>query len=251
MRQSSGPPYRSSLRSNFATTKFFITLFFLISSSLSMHGQAAEPWAGAHFAGDPKAIYDAAAAITTPLGTDALVLDEQEHYSFDSDGKQVYTHYLIYKIFTSKGAEQWDSVMVHWEPWHDERPTIRARVITKDYEVHTLEDKAITDSPAHEEENETYGDQRVLRAPLPAIAPGAVVEEERTVRETAPFFASGDKPLFVLFPTGAYPASGSVFGAAGPPSLAIEMPFTSGLYVQQQSGGAAFTCSYSLERMQF
>jgi Flp pilus assembly protein TadD len=163
----------------------------LISSSLSMHGQAAEPWAGAHFAGDPKAICDAAAAITTPLGTDALVLDEQEHYSFDSDGKQVYTHYLIYKIFTSKGAEQWDSVMVHWEPWHDERPTIRARVITKDYEVHTLEDKAITDSPAHEEENETYGDQRVLRAPLPAIAPGAVVEEERTVRETAPFFASG------------------------------------------------------------
>ena len=191
MRQSSGPLYRSSLRSNFATTTFFITLFFLISSSLSMRGQTAEPWAGAHFGEDPKAIYHAASAIATPLGTDALVLDEQEHYTFDSDGKQVYTHYLIYKIFTSKGAEQWDAVMVHWEPWHDERPTIRARVITKDYEVYTLEDKAITDSPAHEEENETYGDQRVLRAPLPAIAPGVVVEEERTVRETAPFFAAG------------------------------------------------------------
>lgn len=172
-------------------TIFLITLIFVSSGSLLLAAQSPEPWAGAYFSGDAKAIYDAASAITTPLGTDALVLDEQEHYSFDADGKQVYTHYLIYKIFTSKGAEQWDNVTVHWEPWHDERPTIRARVISKDYEVHTLEDKAITDSPAHQEENETYGDQRVLRAPLPAIAPGVVVEEERTVRETAPFFAAG------------------------------------------------------------
>lgn len=35
------------------------------------------------------------------------------------------------------------------------------------------------------------GDRRVLRAPLPAIAPGAVVEEERTVRESSPFFSAG------------------------------------------------------------
>lgn len=195
MRLSSCPQWKSShhpifsVRFVLSTFSAIAILFFLTSVRLA--AQNAEPWAGPHFSGDAKAIYDAASAITTPLGTDALVLDEQEHYSFDSDGKQIYTHYLIYKIFTSKGAEQWDSVTVHWEPWHDARPTIRARVITKDYEVHALDEKAITDSPAHEEENETYGDQRVLRAPLPAIAPGVVVEEERTVREMAPFFAAG------------------------------------------------------------
>jgi hypothetical protein len=197
VRRSSGPflnsnsrLFKSSVSSTYATI-FLITLFFLSSVAAPVAAQSAEPWAGAPFSGDVKAIYEAASRITTPIGTDALVLDEREHYSFDNDGKQVYTHYLIYKIFTSKGAEEWDSVQVHWEPWHDERPTIQARVITKDYEVHTLDSKAITDAPARQQENETYGDQRLLRAPLPAIAPGVVVEEERTVRETAPFFSAG------------------------------------------------------------
>jgi Tfp pilus assembly protein PilF len=182
----------SLARSRFVVVSLSIAFSLTIGrGGPRLNAQTAEPWAGAHFSGDPKAIYEAASAITTPIGTDALVLDERERYSFDNDGKQVYTHYLIYKIFTSKGAEQWDSVMVHWEPWHDERPTIQARVITKDCDVHTLDSKAITDSPAHQEENESYGDQRVLRAPLPAIAPGVVVEEERTVRETAPFYSAG------------------------------------------------------------
>jgi Domain of Unknown Function with PDB structure (DUF3857)/Transglutaminase-like superfamily len=178
-------------RTNSAITIFVITLFFLTTASLQAVAQSKEPWSGAHFAGDAKAIYDAAAEVMAPIGTDALVLEEQEHYSFDSEGRQVFTHYLLYKIFTQKGAEAWDSAQVHWEPWHDERPTIQARVITKDYEVHTLDSKAITDAPARQQENETYGDQRLLRAPLPAIAPGVVVEEERTVRETAPFFPAG------------------------------------------------------------
>src|SRR5260370_19060425 len=36
-----------------------------------------------------------------------------------------------------------------------------------------------------------FGDGRVLRGPLPATGPGAVVEQEVTVRDTAPFFDSG------------------------------------------------------------
>ena len=154
--------------------------------------QTAQPWEGAHFSGDPKAIYDAASAISVPSGTDVMVVEEQEHYSFDSEGRETHTHYLLYKILTQAGAEGWDSTGMLWEPWHDERPILRARVITKEYEVHALESKAITDSPARTENHETYGDQRVVRAPLPAIAPGVVVEEERTVRETAPFYAAGD-----------------------------------------------------------
>ena len=179
-------PSHSSLRAA------FLFLFFVIPFvTARVSAQSAMPWGGAHFSGDAKAIYDSTAAVAIPIGTDALVLEEQEHYSFDDQGRQVYTHYLVYKIFTQKGAEEWDSVMVHWEPWHHERPAIQARVITKDYESHSLDQKAITDAPAKDQENETYGDQRILRAPLPAIAPGVVVEVERTLRETAPFFSAG------------------------------------------------------------
>jgi Domain of Unknown Function with PDB structure (DUF3857) len=36
-----------------------------------------------------------------------------------------------------------------------------------------------------------YSDRRVARAPLPAMAPGSVVEEEVVIKETAPFFSAG------------------------------------------------------------
>ena len=177
---------------SFVRAAFLFFLFVIPLVSTKVSGvQNAMPWEGAHFSGDAKALYDSAATVIAPIGTDALVLEEQEHYSFDDRGRQVYTHYMVYKIFTQKGAEDWDSVMMHWEPWHDERPAIQARVITKDYEVHSLDQKAITDAPAKDQENATYGDQRILRAPLPAIAPGVVVEVERTLRETAPLFSAG------------------------------------------------------------
>lgn len=191
MRPSSCAPVKSRNRLLYPLTSILLTIYFLLFGGLRVSAQNPFPWEGAHFSGDAKAMYDAASAVTVPIGTDALVLEEQERYSYDGEGRQVYTHYLVYKIFTQKGAEEWDGVSVHWEPWHHERPTIQARVISKDYEVHPLDQKAITDAPAKDQENETYGDQRVLRAPLPAIAPGVVVEEERTLRETTPFFRAG------------------------------------------------------------
>jgi transglutaminase-like putative cysteine protease/Flp pilus assembly protein TadD len=126
-----------------------------------------------------------------PADTDVLVVDEELRHSFDGEGRDTYTHYLLYRILTQKGADEWDSINVPWEPWHEERPLIHARVIAKDYEVHALEESEITDSPARDQQSDTYGDQRILRAPLPAIAPGVIVEEERIVREKAPFFSAG------------------------------------------------------------
>ena len=136
-------------------------------------------------------MYEAASSNPSPEGADVVVLNEEDSYSFDGEGRQVYTHYLVYKVLTQKGAEGWDTTSVYWAPWHDVRPSLQARVITKDYQIHPLNEKSITDSPARDEEESTFGDRRVLRAPLPAVAPGVVVEEERTVREKTPFFRGG------------------------------------------------------------
>jgi Domain of Unknown Function with PDB structure (DUF3857) len=120
-----------------------------------------------------------------------LVLYDEHTFTFDAEGKAVRTKYMVYKVLSQKGVEGWDSVRMQWEPWHEEKPVVRARVITEDYANHALDAKTITDSPASDEDEDEYGDRRVVRGPLPAIAPGAVVEEEITVRETAPLFASG------------------------------------------------------------
>ena len=98
---------------------------------------------------------------------------------------------VVYKVLTQKGAEDWDSLSVAWEPWHEARPVIRARVIAPDFTVHTLDPNTVTEAPARGGDYKTYSDGKRLRAPFPAIAPGVVVEEEYTETETEPLFAPG------------------------------------------------------------
>ena len=127
-------------------------------------------WNLPRLAAEGAKVNEAAAKVNVKPGTNVVVLDEEDSYVFDEEGKAVHTHYLVYKVFTQKGVEGWDSISLGWEPWHEERPTVRARVVTPDNAVHPLDPKTITDSPARDEDEKTYGDGRVLRAPLPAIA---------------------------------------------------------------------------------
>ncbi len=53
-----------------------------------------------------------------------------------------------------------------WEPWHEARPVIRARVIAPDFTVHTLDPNTITEAPARGGDYKTYSDGKRLRAPL-------------------------------------------------------------------------------------
>ncbi len=148
-------------------------------------------WNLPRFAAEATKTNETAAKASVRPGTDVVVLDEESSYVFDADGKSVRTEYLVYKVLTQNGAEGWDAISVQWEPWHAERPTLRARVITPDNVVHTLDAKTITDAPALDENEKTYGDGRIVRAPLPAIAIGSVVEEEEVFKESAPMFGAG------------------------------------------------------------
>jgi tetratricopeptide (TPR) repeat protein/transglutaminase-like putative cysteine protease len=170
-------------------------LFCLLFSALVPAGALAqekvEPWKVPHFSIDPKALYGAASAAAPAENANVVVLEDDESYTFDETGRIVHMEYVVYKVLSQKGVEGWDSVSVDWEPWHEARPTIKARVISPDLSVHVLDPKQITEAPAREGEYKTYGDGKTLRAPFPAIEEGVVVEEEFVTSETAPFFAPG------------------------------------------------------------
>ncbi|MGA3344798.1 MAG: DUF3857 domain-containing protein [Terracidiphilus sp.] len=153
--------------------------------------QPVEPWKAPHFSVDPKALYEAASAVPAPEGAIATILDDDQSYAFDEDGRSVHVAHFVYKVLNQKGAEGWDYLSVGWEPWHEARPAIRVRVIAPDFSVHTLDPSTITEEPARGGDYKTYSDGKILRAPFPAIAPGVVVEEEFIERETQPFFAAG------------------------------------------------------------
>ena len=158
----------------------------------------AEAWSAPHFSIDPKVLYQAASATPAPDGVNITELCEDESYSFDDAGRLIHIGHFVYKVLTQKGAEGWDSLSVGWEPWHEARPVIRARVIAPDFTVHTLDPSTITEAPARGGDYKTYSDGKRLRAPLPAIAPGVVVEEEYTETETEPLFAAGRVGRVVL-----------------------------------------------------
>lgn len=148
------------------------------------------PWESSRFS-NPAAFYQAASAVPAPAGEDAVVIWEEQAHVFEADGRSTSTYYIVFKVVTQKGAENWADISWNWEPWHEERPTLKARVITPDREEHVLDPKTIADAAARETDSKIYSDRRVLRAPLPAMTAGAVVEEEFIEKEDAPIFGAG------------------------------------------------------------
>lgn len=145
------------------------------------------PAVTSHFSADAVAVYQAASQVSAQSAADILFLENQESVSIDAEGKAVRTRYYVYKILTQKGATEWDTISAGWEPWREERPVLRARVITPDLVVHPLDPKTITEAPGRVIHDNIFSDSRVVRAPLPAVAPGSLVEEEQVSRQSTPF----------------------------------------------------------------
>jgi tetratricopeptide (TPR) repeat protein len=148
-------------------------------------------WKAPHFSVPAKDLYQAISEVPVSDGANVVLFDDDESFSFDEAGRLTHVGHYVYKVLTAKGAEAWDSLSVGWDPWHEMRPVIRARVIEPDYSEHNLDPSAITEEPARGGDYKTYSDGKRLRAPLPAVAPGVVVEEEYLERETEPFFTPG------------------------------------------------------------
>ncbi len=149
------------------------------------------PITGPSFSAAPADIQSAAANIQAEPFMEATVLFESDHYSFDVSGRLTYRHSITYRIETHQGVDDWAEIRVHWSPWYQNSPEIRARVIAPDGKVTTLDPKTITDGPAREDNEDTYTDDRIHKVPLPAIAVGAIVEEESVSTDKQPFFVGG------------------------------------------------------------
>ncbi len=104
-------------------------------------------WQLPHFSADPKVLYSAATESAHADQDYVSVLDSESNYSFDINGRLTETYYLVYKVLSQKGVNGWDSLARNWEPWHEERPAIRARVITPDFAVHELDPKTVANAP--------------------------------------------------------------------------------------------------------
>lgn len=174
----------------------FAPLLFAILLSVRT-AAAAEPWEAPAFTGAPAAIARAAAEIPTGEGSVTVLLSETR-YAYDDAGRETYTQRLVYKIGSGAAHESWSAVEEAWSPWRQETPVLRARVITPDGAEHALDPATLAESSEPTTPAGMFEDGRLLRAPLPAIRPGAVVEQEVVVREKVPFFEGGVAHYHIL-----------------------------------------------------
>ncbi len=158
---------------------------------LATRAVATDIWSSPAFSADPSASRHEAETVKAAKHSDATVLLNDLQFNFDETGKLVETRHLIYRIENQEGVENWAETSGHWEAWHQAKPEIKARVITTDGAVHWLDPKTLNDVPIHEDAPDMYTDERRFGGPLPAIAPGAIIEEQVIVRDTAPLFAAG------------------------------------------------------------
>lgn len=105
-------------------------------------------------------------------------------------GRLVRRERAVIALSTASAAREWQELRVSFSPWSQDRPGLRARVISSGA-VHELDPRTFSEAPAAEAQAETYGDRRVLRAPMPGVTSGAVLEYESTLRERLPGFSAG------------------------------------------------------------
>lgn len=151
---------------------------------------AADAWDGPAFATPARELLQAAAEVTRERPNDVVVLLDERTFVFDDQHRVTHTSRLIYRVDSPDGVENWAASTAHWQPWHQARPVIRARVVTKDGREHQIDQKLLTEAGTRNS-SQVYDDDHTLEGPLPAVAIGAVVEEEIIVRDEKPFFSAG------------------------------------------------------------
>jgi hypothetical protein len=157
----------------------------LLPAVPGLHAEQAaysESWNSEHFSMAPTEIIQAFPDIKDPESSEAVILLMETRYTFDSQGRSVCTRYLIYKITSPAAVDGWSRVEQIWSPWYQERPELRARVITEDEREFILDPKTIAKAPAVEISPDIYSNRQVLRAPLPGVNVGSIVEEEIVIR---------------------------------------------------------------------
>ena len=114
---------------------------------------------------------------------------EDSTWRVDGQRRVTRRSHEVYRVMDQAGVDSAGEVSVSWSPWHERRPVVRARVINKGGRVFVLSEEALQEETP-EGQKRMFSDRRRLRAPLPALRVGSVVEVVIEVSEHQPAFTA-------------------------------------------------------------
>src|SRR5438874_2380994 len=62
--------------------------------------QPVEPWKAPHFSLPVRDLYAAASSVSAPEGTNVVLLEDDDIFTFDDAGRLTHTGYFVYKVLT-------------------------------------------------------------------------------------------------------------------------------------------------------
>ncbi len=151
----------------------------------------ASPWSGAAFATPPAALLAAAKALPPVSDQSVDFLLFKSRLTLDKDGLWSERQHQIYRVLDASAIDDWAYIEQVWSPWHQLRPELRARVIGLDGTERWLDPKTISEASSGNDSAIMFDDGMVVRAPLPAVEVGALVEIEISVTDQRVLFAAG------------------------------------------------------------
>lgn len=153
---------------------------------------AVEPWDAPAFS-VPATDLVAAAQQHTPVSQDPSdVLLYEVLFSLDDQNRWTERRRLIYRVVDEEELDNWAVLESQYSPWYQAKPELRARVISPAGEERWLDRATIEEAPAEDSSVTVFTDSLRVRAPLPGVVVGSVVETEVVQQETQPFFAAGE-----------------------------------------------------------
>lgn len=153
--------------------------------------RAFAPWDGPAFSARPADLLAAAGKLPIKDTWEAEVLLSSVEISIDDEGLWSERRHQVFRVVDPEAIDAWAVLESHFSPWYEERPVLKGRVITGDGREHWLDPATIAEGPLGVQSDVLFDDDLSVRAPLPAVEVGAVVETEVVKRQRQPFFASG------------------------------------------------------------
>lgn len=144
----------------------------------------------------PTEVLAAAAAVKTPADTPVVILFEEMVHSYEDAHRSHHRYRQVYKILSQHGIEGWDRLSSGWAPWYEDKPALRARVVVPGGRTFGLDPKTIETSGLSGGDEAVFSDRQMVRAPIPGVAVGAVVEVEIEWTERVPLFEAGTTHRF-------------------------------------------------------
>ena len=152
--------------------------------------EGAQPWDSA-FQPDIRSFLSKASGIASSESDGVSILLDDHAYLLRSDGRMDTVLRRVLRVENQDAVEDWSTFEQSYRPWHQAEPVLKARVINKDGSEKWFDLKTVSTAPTRQFDSTIFSDERVMRAPLPAVAPGSIIEWEVTLRDKSPLFAGG------------------------------------------------------------